>query len=578
MKKTFAALGLCCALMAFSPMATAQKFVPAPVEISKDRVRIDGKVYYEHHVTEKQTLYSICKTYGADLQEVKDINKDQLENGLKVGAVLLIPYGGVKEESAPRQNQSRDYEDDGSDIKGTPVTRQQENTNTDGGTGYILHRVKWYDSLLMLALKYKVSQEEIIELNNLESRTLVVGDTIKIPVGNVALEDIDDNSIVDVPEDGQQGGYDPEAPVIDISEPDEPVEEEPVFVPFSGTANVALMLPIAASSGSPSGNFLDFYAGVLMALGEIKTTGVNVNLKVIDMADFDSAEQLIAASNLKGLDFIIGNFSPNNIAPLANWCDAHRIPFISPLDQKVEEVTYDHPYLVNVQLSAATQAMRLAESLRYKARRDNVIVLCEPGDNPGQFHQEVVSSLDSLKIPYTIVRAGAGRGAAIKDHLIQGRNNHVIITTEKESIAADAVRSTGMLAQSGNYNITGYASHRIRRFESIDQELLQRMNAHFSMGYYVDYNDEAVKEFVRSYRALYNAEPGNFAFQGHDIAYYFIKALQKYGSDMINGIDSYKEQLLQLSFDFDRRTGEGGMFNEATRNVVYASGGISLRK
>jgi hypothetical protein len=227
---------------------------------------------------------------------------------------------------------------------------------------------------------------------------------------------------------------------------------------------------------------------------------------------------------------------------------------------------------------APARTMRLAESLRYKARRDNVIVLCEPGDNPGQFHQEVVSSLDSLKIPYTIVRAGAGRGAAIKDHLIQGRNNHVIITTEKESIAADAVRSTGMLAQSGNYNITGYASHRIRRFESIDQELLQRMNAHFSMGYFVDYNDEAVKEFVRSYRALYNAEPGNFAFQGHDIAYYFIKALQKYGSDMINGIDSYKEQLLQLSFDFDRRTGEGGMFNEATRNVVYASGGISLRK
>ena len=47
---------------------------------------------------------------------------------------------------------------------------------------------------------------------------------------------------------------------------------------------------------------------------------------------------------------------------------------------------------------------------------------------------------------------------------------------------------------------------------------------------------------------------------------------------MINGIDSYKEQLLQLSFDFDRRTGEGGMFNEATRNVVYGAGGISLRK
>ena len=110
------------------------------------------------------------------------------------------------------------------------------------------------------------------------------------------------------------------------------------------------------------------------------------------------------------------------------------------------------------------------------------------------------------------------------------------------------------------------------------QESLQRMNAHFSLGYFVDYNSEEVQEFVRSYRALYNAEPGNFAFQGHDIALYFVKALQKYGSDMINGIGGYNQSLLQLNFDFDRRSPLGGMFNEATRNVVYDAGGISLYK
>ena len=222
--------------------------------------------------------------------------------------------------------------------------------------------------------------------------------------------------------------------------------------------------------------------------------------------------------------------------------------------------------------------MRLVESIGYDSYDDNVIVLCENGDNPGQFHTDIISSLDYLEIPYSIARSGIGRtGSANVNGLLNSKkNNHIIITSEKESLAADAVRNTGLLARGDKHMITGYASPKVRRFDSIDQESFQSMNAHMSLGYFVDYKDEGVRNFVRRYRALYNAEPSPYAFQGYDIAFYGVNALARYGSHMINGISTFPHHGLQLNFKFDRRTPGGGMFNEAARNIIYEDGEVTL--
>ena len=145
----------------------------------------------------------------------------------------------------------------------------------------------------------------------------------------------------------------------------------------------------------------------------------------------------------------------------------------------------------------------------------------------------------------------------------------MIVTSERESLAGDALRTIGNLSRSDSYDIVSYASHKIRKFESIESDTYHKANAHFCMGHYVDYNDEGVREFVRRYRALYNADPGNFGFQGYDVGVYFINALKRYGNDMINGIGRYSHEGMQLNFRFDRRNDSGGMFNEATKNLVY---------
>ncbi len=568
MKKICAAIALTFALLAVSPTAEAQKFIPAAVEISKSVAEIDGRSFYVHTVEARQTLYSICKAYGADLDEVKEINAGRLTGGLKAGSLLLIPVAEKKAEEAPAPA-----------VKETPSPATESKVSDSNAeaqpTGkYVLHRVKWYDSLLMLALKYKVSQEDIVAANNLDSKTLVVGQVLRIPLGGETDAEVDDNTMIEVPEDElfeeeKESESESSVSIVDPEDPEQDWNWKPVFVPFGGTANIALIIPIGSQLPSPSANFLDFYAGVLTAIDQQRKDGTNINLKVIDMTDFDSAEQLMKESKLDDFDFLIGNFSMENVEVPAHWCDTRHIPLISPLDQKVEAATYNHRYLINAPVSPSTQTMRMAESIGYRPGKDNVIVLCEKGDIQSKFYFDIIASLDSLEIPYTVVQAALGRGESVQTALVPGRRNHVIITSERESSAADALRSVGNLAKNDAYDISGYASHKIRKFESIDADMYQRANTHFVMGHYVDYEDEEVREFVNTFRDTYNAEPGNFAFQGYDIGMYFISALKRYGNDMINRLSLYPSDGLQLNFKFDRRTPTGGVFNEGTKNLLY---------
>ena len=94
-------------LLASPTPARAQEYTAAPVEISKEKVRLDGKIYYSHVVQEKQTLYSICKAYGVTLEDVFRSNPSlNLEKeGLKKDQIILIPI--PEEEKAPEQSNTK---------------------------------------------------------------------------------------------------------------------------------------------------------------------------------------------------------------------------------------------------------------------------------------------------------------------------------------------------------------------------------------------------------------------------------------------------------------------------------------
>ena len=146
--------------------------------------------------------------------------------------------------------------------------------------------------------------------------------------------------------------------------------------------------------------------------------------------------------------------------------------------------------------------------------------------------------------------------------------NRVLVVSESEAFVNDVVRNLNLMIHD-RYKVVMYGSSRLKGFETIDVEDYHNASLHLSMSYYVDYERPEVRDFLLKYRALYNTEPGAFAFQGYDVMYYFISVCAEYGKDWAEKIsENEKTRMLQTDFRF-RRDGDGGLKNTAIRRIVY---------
>ena len=73
--------------------AHAQEYVPTPVTVSNEKVRMNGKTYLSHVVLERQTLFSIAKAYGVSVTDIDQANPalKLMSEGLKKNQILLMP-------------------------------------------------------------------------------------------------------------------------------------------------------------------------------------------------------------------------------------------------------------------------------------------------------------------------------------------------------------------------------------------------------------------------------------------------------------------------------------------------------
>ena len=57
-------------LMTSAAEVSAQEYVPTPVSVSTNKLKVDGKLCYSHIVLERQTIYSICKAYNVTEEDL----------------------------------------------------------------------------------------------------------------------------------------------------------------------------------------------------------------------------------------------------------------------------------------------------------------------------------------------------------------------------------------------------------------------------------------------------------------------------------------------------------------------------
>lgn len=514
----------------------AQEYAPVPVTISKEKVKVDGKVYYSHIVLERQTLYSISKAYNVTIDQIYEANPAVKAEGLKKNAIILIPEAVQDSRNIPERQ---------------PKQKQKKT----GSDEYIIHTVKWYENLEAISEKYGVPVEAIMEVNGLTGNKLRKRQKLMIPVGGTW---------------SVQAAADTTA--VQATAEDSPVrkQEETAIAAESGKVNAVLVMPFDAHGLKPRTGSIDFYSGTLMAVKELGDRGADIDLNVYDASGgvIPVTEERLGLS-----DIVIGPVSAGDLAKTLEKCPDHTF-IVSPLDHRAEYLASEHANFIQVPTPSLLLYEDLAEWIREdrQSEDEKVIVIYEKGARNIETMGVMSTILEKDGIPFSTFSYSILEGRDVQEPLMQMMNqnaaNRVLVMSESEAFVNDVVRNLNLLIHS-EYDVVLYGPSKIRSFETIEVDNLHNTRLHTSIAYYVDYDDPAVMDFVRKYRALYNTEPTPYAFQGYDIASYFLGMVSEYGKDWTARLETNEKEMLQADFRFIKEEGKEGCVNSGIRRIVY---------
>ena len=536
-------------LLTFAAAAGAQEYVAPPVEVSDQKVKKDGKVYYSHVVQERQTLYSISKAYNVTQDEILEANHGLRESGLKKNSIIMIPV----QSEAPAMKDIPQQE--------TVESVQEPIQEPAQPSLQKIHVVRWYETLKDIADRYNVSESAIIAANKLKDGKIKNRQKLIIPTEVYAQSITPEMPAEEKVSEEEEDNMDLETAFDNDDNQEEATQE---YISKSHI-QATVLLPLKATGSTSSKSNMDFYSGVLLAAREMGESGVDIDMSVYDIANGSYGA---TKSELESSDIIIGPVAAADITRIYAVAPGIKA-LISPLDPKAEQLCQTYSTMIHAPAPRMAQYEDLAQWIKEDLMPgDRVIVISEKEARKGDEGKLLRAAIDSAYIEYIPLAYSILEGRKIQEPLeakmtAEG-TNRVIIASDSEAFVNDAVRNLNLTIHN-KFNVVLYAPAKIRTFETIEIENFHNTNLHASLTYYIDYSNAEAKQFVKKYRALFNTEPTQFAFQGYDVAKYFIGLCAKYGDAWMH----HTEDTLMLQSTFNIKPVGNGYINNGIRRIVY---------
>ena len=563
---------------------------------SNDIVVIRGKSYYLHTVQPGQTLYSICKAYGANIDEVKSLN-DKKDNALSLYEVLKVPYTD-------------------------PFVQQDDK--------FYYHKVLKGETFYSIARLYKIKPKRLLKFNEgyAQNQPLAVGAVVKLPLAEIDLSVLGDEEIE--ASVGQKQEIRPERPVRNESvkkveeasvtdilqnalmQKNEKTEQEPeketttvigatdkmeipdyiseVVMPVDPFVKVALLLPFSAKDypvfvdtlvekmpvqiSARSEQFISFYEGVLLAVDSLKNQGYKVNLKVFDTER--SAEKMytmVDEIDRFHPDLIIGPVYGSVYKALMDDLTNKNIPVIYPLSSRSEEFgVYPDFIQVNPSMKALTVAM--SDWLREEAEEANLVCLNLTGNEVShsdlediRLFKEYMHRIGSMNFYDWNTSAVPLDGLRLQ--LLPDRENIIILPTTKEAEVSKILPVLSALTDGYRITVVGFPEW--QAFTSVDHETYFKLNTKIFTYSYVDNTTEPAKRFALKYRKYFYTEPNNLAYKAFDMSLYFIELAAKYRDRTLDALEFYPRNGDFSRFYFQKMEGQAGKENQGFYIVNFGS-------
>jgi len=541
----------------------------APVKREHD----ENKFIY-HSLRPGETVYSLSKSYGVSEGEIIQSNAGIDINKLSVGAEIAVP----KREFMSNQQKFDDQE-----------------------KKYIFHKVLNGESLSSIAKQYGLTVRQI-RRENRDLRFPQVGDFVRIPgVKTAEIQEIEQAKADTVP--------------AIIEEPPVSIERSAGFTPvkdLKGSLDVAVLLPFYFNENSRrseidssklgkgkktykvnkqpedwiypgSIDFLEMWEGILLASDTLSSMGLNINLHPYDIkSDTIEISKLILSGKLADMDLIIGPVYSYNLTIVSAYARDLGIPVVSPVPLFNNSALIKNPTLFMASSSLEIAQKALAKKISEYYDHNIVFIHADTSgvdEDVIRFKNLIFTEL-SYKLPYEDIkfkefkfysRAMFNNDSInrLSHALSEQFKNIVIIASEDAPVISEIIDNVSGLSRKFNIKLFGYPV--IRDLDRLDQKELFDMDLMIYSPNWIDYSKNNVKQFNSNFRRKFLTQPleKSYAWQGFDIAYYFLSGLAMDGKNFIEHPEIHYPELLQNEYDFKRKDAGDGFENQKLFMVRY---------
>ncbi len=531
----------------------------------------------EHKVQSGDNLYRIALYYKVSIDTIKLLNPG-LTHEIRIGQVIKIPIDSTAKD-------------------------------------YIFHKVdERKDKLNRIAKKYGLEVSEIREINPRLKNRVYYGQIIKIPVEyeEVAFVEPDTIPIIRIYDDIvadqdsirifkniEKNLYRTYNVALML-----PLYLEEVdSIAFDEYTETKLLLR------KPPFHFLQFYEGFLIAVDSLRKEGLKLKLYVYDVdQEISKTIRVLQEPGLSEMDLIIGPLFNKSFELTSNFAKIFNINIVNPLTGR-SEVLNKSPNVFKVQPSIEDeidQVIRFVldsypDAKIILVRNDkfkhssmvehmqrsfsdsitpvfgvpnyvihNILVeRSQAGNEEFEDEEDLLASIqveekmffrDDISAYFedsTFLRNFVSEVVYMEDS-IQGvinnasvvRENVLITLSDDRVFILDLLTNLNVLRDTFELRVVGLPNW--EDFINYAPDLLYNTNTLLFTPGIIDYDNAYMKWFVKQFRNTYFTEPGEYACDGYDIGFYFLKALMTFGPDFQNFLSYHHPQLLQTSYYFDR--------------------------
>lgn len=498
---------------------------------SLEKVVIGNKRYILHTVQKNETLYSISRLYDCTQEEVLAANN--LSGVIKKGMILKIPDHSYQQQA------------------------QAASIDESKFTRYVAVSG---DNFYQLKLKFGVDEEELLKINPDLKEGLKAGKMILIPVKAKA---------------------EPVAKVVPVqaASPKEVPTPQKEKVP-GRNLNVGLLLPISAAvtdSLKPTAktlSFLSFYQGVLLAVDQQVKNGMKIKLFVYDTEKSNSSvEYIVKKPEMSSLDLIIGPVYPEVQRAVSELSEKNKIPMVSPLSSD-DRYTKSNPWFFQVNPVKKLRLEATADYILKEFPKEKLILLAEENRSSETrlIHDRLnqkVSEHGGVKLQLTTYDIWEKGLEGLESQLVSDKPNVLVMAETNEVQVSIAMNRLTLLSKKFPLILVGIQE--FTRMPSIEIENLHDVNLRFLTTSYINYQLPAVTMFADNFRTEFGTEPSSYAFQGYDMATFFLNSLHKSGGELMHGtVLDGNNGLLEASYHFSKLSDSGGYTNDNFTVVEYS--------